>query len=272
MSLTKRLDAARDAFVNGDTRRCEDLHSPASVAQIAVSSANREGESLLGRYLGDFVYGGLDGIITTFAVVSGVAGAQLGAPIILILGIANLLADGFSMGTGAYLSSKSEREFYDREKQRELWEIEQVPDGQRNELRTLYVTKGYTPEEADQLVAIQSQHRERWAETMLVEQAGLLKDETNPFKSAVATFAAFLIAGALPLIIYLVGLVVPVADNTAFLISMILSGVALFTLGAAKVVVTKLNPVRSGMEMLIIGGFAALVAYVVGALLKNIGG
>ena len=112
--------------------------------------------SWAGTYLGSLVYGGLDGIITTFAVVSGVAGAQLGAQVIVILGIGNLLADGFSMGTGNYLSTKSEREYYDREALRQAWEIEHFPDGQRAELCALYLEHGYSEHEAEQLVTVQT--------------------------------------------------------------------------------------------------------------------
>jgi VIT1/CCC1 family predicted Fe2+/Mn2+ transporter len=218
------------------------------------------------------VYGGLDGIITTFAVVSGVAGAQLGANVILILGIGNLLADGFSMGTGDYLSTKSEREYYDREARRQAWEIEQFPEGQRTELLALYMQHGYSESEAEQMVTLQTRSQVRWVNAMMIEELGMIKEEANPIYNAITTFTAFVVAGSLPLLIYLVGLVTPIASNTAFAISIALSAIALFGLGAAKVYVTRLNPLRSGLEMLLVGGFAAMVAYVIGALLKNIGG
>ncbi|MBC8076266.1 MAG: VIT1/CCC1 transporter family protein, partial [Chloroflexales bacterium] len=206
------------------------------------------------------------------AVVSGVAGAELGAQVIVILGIGNLLADGFSMGTGDYLSTKSEREYYDREALRQAWEIAQFPDGQRAELRALYVHHGYREDEADQLVQVQTSTQARWVNAMMIEELGMSREDANPIYNALATFTAFVVAGLLPLLIYLVGLVMPVAPKTAFIISMVLSASALFGLGAAKVFVTRLNPLRSGLEMLLVGGFAAVVAYVIGAVLKNIGG
>ena len=108
-SVSRRVEAARKAFDRRDTGAAAALHDPARVAE----SIRREstGGAWFGTYIGSMVYGGLDGIVTTFAVVSGVAGADLGARVILILGIGNLLADGFSMGTGDYLSTKSEREY-----------------------------------------------------------------------------------------------------------------------------------------------------------------
>lgn len=218
------------------------------------------------------VYGGLDGIVTTFAVVSGVAGADLGANVILILGIGNLLADGFSMAVGDYLSTKSEREYYDHEARRQEWEIDRFPEGQTAELRSLVLQRGYDEGEADQLVALQTRAKSRWVNAMMILELGMLKQESNPLHNAVATFLAFVVAGSLPLIVFIAGVFTPIAPDTAFGISVLLSGAALFGLGAAKVFVTRLNPLRSGLEMLVVGGLAAGVAYVIGAALKNVGG
>ena len=117
-SPSKRLEKARQAFSRRDRQASALAHEPAAI----VAAAERHGGAG-GQYLGEMVYGGLDGIITTFAVVSGVAGAQLGTPVILILGLANLFADGFSMATGAYLSTKSKQEYYRKEWEREAWEV-----------------------------------------------------------------------------------------------------------------------------------------------------
>jgi VIT1/CCC1 family predicted Fe2+/Mn2+ transporter len=270
-SISKRVDQARKAFDRGDTATAARLHDP-KLIEKTVSRETPASTSWIGAYIGSVVYGGLDGIITTFAVVSGVAGADLGARVILILGIGNLLADGFSMGTGDYLSTKSEREYYDREALRQAWEIDQFPEGQKAELRALYLQNGYNEDEAARLVELQTRTKERWVNAMMIEELGMIKEETNPIYNAFATFAAFILAGSLPLLIYLIGLATPIASDTAFTISITLSAVALFGLGAAKVFVTRLNPLRSGLEMLFVGGFAAIVAYVIGALLKNIGG
>lgn len=269
LSISRRVEAARRAFERGDVKAAAALHHPDRVAD----SMRRDtaGERWFGSYIGSMVYGGLDGIVTTFAVVSGVAGAELGANIILILGIGNLVADGFSMGTGDYLSTKSEREYYDREARRQAWEIERFPDGQRAELRTHFVQHGYSEREADQLIAVQTQTKSRWVNAMMIEELGMLKEDANPLYNALATFIAFILAGSLPLIVFLIGLFTPIAADTAFRVSLLLSALALFGLGAAKVFVTRLNPLRSGLEMLVVGGLAAAVAYLIGALLKNIG-
>lgn len=267
MSFSKRVEDARKAFKRGDKQASALAHT-----DNAISTANEEHGGAGSQYLGEMVYGGLDGIITTFAVVSGVAGAQLGTPVILILGLANLLADGFSMATGAYLSTKSEHEYYRKEWEREAWEVEHFPDGELAELREVYVKRGYTEDEARQLVDIQSREPNRWVKAMMIDELGMMRDESNPLINGLVTFASFVIAGAVPLVVYLVGLAFPISPKMAFPISIASSGLALFALGATKVLVTKLNPIRSGLEMLIVGGLAASVAYIVGALLKGIGG
>src|SRR5512145_2347547 len=206
MSLTKRLDEARDAFARGDKEASAKAHDPKRIAHAAGERHGGAGS----QYLGEMVYGGLDGIITTFAVVSGVAGAELGAHVVLILGLANLFADGFSMATGAYLSAKSEQEYYDREKARESWEVEHFPDGERTELLELYRQQGYSDEDAAALVAIKSKNKKLWVNSMMVEELGMLEDERNPLHNALVTLLSFVIAGAVPMLVYLFGLFVPV--------------------------------------------------------------
>ena len=266
-SSSKRLEEARRAFEQGDEKASAHAHTTKAIAE-----ADEEHGGAGSQYIGEMVYGGLDGIITTFAVVSGVAGAQLGTPVILILGLANLLADGFSMATGAYLSTKSEQEYYRKEWEREAWEVEHFPEGERAELQEVYLERGYTEDEARQLVDIQSREPKRWVKAMMLDELGMMEDEGKPLVNGLVTFTSFVIAGSLPLLIYLLGLAFPISPDAAFPISIVLSALALFGLGAAKVMVTKLNPIRSGLEMLVVGGLAAGVAYAVGALLKGIGG
>ena len=267
MSISKRLEDARKAFARKDEQASASAHTSERIAEAAEEHGGAGSQ-----YLGEMVYGGLDGIITTFAVVSGVAGAQLGTPVILILGLANLFADGFSMATGAYLSTKSEQEYYRKEWEREAWEVEHFPDGERAELYEVYRKRGYAEDEARQLVDIQSREPRRWVKAMMIDELGMMEDEVNPFINGLVTFGSFVVAGAVPLLVYLLGLVFSIPSQAAFPVAIALSGLALFGLGAAKVLVTKLNPIRSGLEMLIVGGLAAGVAYAVGALLKGIGG
>lgn len=272
MGLSKRLDEARKGYASGNTKLSASAHDPANI-KAAMKASYEKHSSPSSQYIGSMVYGALDGIITTFAVVSGVAGAALAPQVIIILGLANVFADGFSMATGAYLSEKSENEYYQRERQREAWEVEHFPEGEKEELYQLYVEQGYPEEDARTMVEIKSRDHKRWVDAMMLEELNLMPAESNPMTSALVTFGSFLIAGLLPLLVYLLDWALPisVAPQTALYISIALSALALFGLGAAKVLVTGHNAFRSGMEMLLVGGLAATVAYLVGMLLKGIG-
>jgi vacuolar iron transporter family protein len=267
MGITRRLEDARKAYLKGDKKGSALAHRPEWIAGAFREESGRESH----QYIGDLVYGGLDGIITTFAIVSGIAGARLDANIILIMGLANLFADGISMAVGAYLSSKSEQEYYEREVERETRKVENFPDGKRLELYDIYRNDGYSEDDAARLVEIKTRDRGLWIKTMMIDKQGLLPDERKPVMSGVATFIAFLMAGSLPLLVYLIGLFAPLSHTVAFPISLGLSGLGLFGVGAAKVFVTGRNAVRSGLEMLLVGGLAAGVAYGVGALLQGLG-
>ena len=266
MSWMKRLEEARGAFARRDVEASKRAHEAGVIAQ--ATEAHRKGH----QYIGDVVYGGLDGIVTTFAVVSGVAGADLSAGIVLILGIANLLGDGFSMAAGAYLSARSEQEYYDRERRREEWEVTHFPDGERQEMIQLYKSQGYSAGDAERLVEIQSRDPKRLVDVMMVHELGLLPDDRPPLSSALATFVSFIVFGALPLMVYFVGLGFPAVRAAAFPVACILTAIALFGLGSAKQLVTARSGIRSGLETLVVGSLAAVVAYAVGYLLRGLGG
>ena len=134
-------------------------------------------------------------------------------------------------------------------------------------MHEIYLQQGYTPEEATQLVNMKSRNPERWVNAMMIDELGMIRDDRKPMLSGSITFISFIIAGAVPLFIYLVGLFVDVPSS--FEISILLSALALFGLGAAKVRITRQNPFQSGFEMLMVGGLASGVAYAIGALLRN---
>ncbi len=269
MGFVKRLDKSREAYAARDKDAGARAHDPAYIARVVEDSDDIHGGGEY-RYLGDVVYGGLDGIITTFAIVSGVAGAHMGTGAILIMGIANLLADGISMATGAYISSKSEQQSYAEERQREAWEREHFPEGEKTELYEIYQKRGYSEEDARELVDILFRNSELWLDTMMSEELDMHSDDKRPLYAGLVTLVAFVAAGAVPLSIYLLGLVVTLPGGWSYPISITLSALALFGLGSLRVRVTRRPPLRSGLEMLLIGGLAAGVAYVVGSLLQGL--
>src|SRR6056297_1392379 len=147
--LSRNLEKARAAYKKGDPEESRRAHE--AKANSGMGPAERHTQER-GKYIKSIVYGGLDGIITTFAVVAGVAGAQLSAGVVLILGFANLFADGISMAVGDFLSTKAEQEYNTSEKNRESWEVDVYPEGEKQELVDLYTTKGYSKEDAQTMV------------------------------------------------------------------------------------------------------------------------
>ncbi|MEK6891087.1 MAG: VIT1/CCC1 transporter family protein, partial [Nanoarchaeota archaeon] len=224
-----------------------------------------------GRYLKSLVYGGLDGIITTFAVVAGVAGAALSSGVLLILGLANLIADGISMAVGDYLSSKAEKDFYSTEKERENWEAKNYPKGEKDEMIEIYMKRGLSKLDARKLVNIISKKKNLFVDEMMVEELKMINDtKSSPVKNAIVTFISFFIFGLIPISMYLFDLVYPGSVKQPFLYTIILTVVALFLLGVAKFKFTRKHWLRSAIETLVIGGLAAGAAYLVGMLLAGL--
>lgn len=219
-----------------------------------------------GRYVGDFVYGANDGIITTFAVVAGASGALLPHAVILILGFANLLADGFSMGASNFLGERAERDFAKSQREKENWEIDNLRELEIEEVRDIYAQKGFKGKDLERAVKIITSNREVWIDTMMKDELGILEDPTDdPKKHALATFAAFCIAGFFPLVPFLIpGIPQP------FIISAIIGAITLFAVGALRTLITSVSWWFGGLEMLLVGSVAASVAYFVGAFLERI--
>jgi VIT1/CCC1 family predicted Fe2+/Mn2+ transporter len=216
------------------------------------------------------IYGGLDGIITTFAVVAGVAGAALTGGIVLILGFANLIADGMSMAIGDYLSTKAEREYNEKERERETWEVEHYPEGEKLEMIELYMAKGMSEEDARSMTDILARNKKAWIDVMMVEELGIVQEDESPVKNALVTFFSFFIFGFIPLAAYVASSFIPGIKSISFLLACIMTGITLFILGALKVRVTGRNWLASGLEMLVVGGLAAASAYLIGHLLSGL--
>ncbi|MHB8897292.1 MAG: VIT1/CCC1 transporter family protein [Thermoguttaceae bacterium] len=261
MSLSRDLKGARDAYRNRDSQASVAAHSP------RAEEKHQRGQ---GRYLKSAVYGGLDGIVTTFAVVAGVAGAELSAGIVLILGFANLLADGLSMAVGDYLSTKSELEYEKAERERERWEIENYPDGEKREMVELYVAKGLPKEDAHTVVEIFARNKETWVEVMMVEELGIVGSDESPVRNGVVTFLSFFSFGLVPLLAYLMARMAPFLQSDTFAAAATLTAITLFALGAVKVRITGRNWFRSGLETLAVGGLAAAAAFLVGRVLGGL--
>lgn len=221
-------------------------------------------------YLKDFVYGAIDGTVTTFAVVSGVAGAALSSQIVIVLGLANLLGDGFSMAVGNYLGTKSEAQQRDQARKREEQHIEKIPEGEREEIRQIFAKKGFQGEELEKVVDVITSDRQQWVDTMIQEELGMSLDGPSPVKAAGATFSAFVVIGFLPLFSFVANLIKPQFFADPFLVSALLTGAAFFIIGALKARYVGQAWFLSALETTGVGGIAAGLAYFVGVFLKDI--
>lgn len=222
-------------------------------------------------YLKDFIYGAIDGAVTTFAVVAGVAGAGLSSGIIIILGLANLLADGFSMAISNYLGTRAENQLRDQARQRELDEIAKYPKGEVEEVRQIYARKGFDGPLLEQVVAVITADRERWVNVMMQEEHGMALHDHNAVKGGLATFFAFSLIGLIPLLPYLGNWISEGLIATPFVWSSLLTGIAFLVVGAMKARFVNQSWLVSSVETLAIGGVAAVLAYGVGLILKGLG-
>lgn len=220
-----------------------------------------------GEYIGDLVYGANDGLVTTFAVVAGAIGAALSSNIILILGFANLVADGLSMGIGNYLSIKSETEYQKGQRKKEEWEIENLRPIEEAEIKHIYQKKGFEGEDLVRAVKIVTGNKKIWVDDMMKEELGIIEEKLgNPLKHGLATFIAFSLAGAIPLLPFVLHFPSNLAINT----SIFLTAVTLFMIGALRTLITPKKWYLAGVEILLVGGLAALAAFVTGDIIERV--
>ena len=221
------------------------------------------------HFIGEFIYGGIDGSVTTFAVVAGAAGANLESSVVIILGFANLIADGFAMSVGAYLSTKSEQQQYEKHRATEYWEIENMRDTEVQEIRDIYAAKGFEGELLEQVVAKITEDKDRWVDVMMKEELEMQKEAKSPFQMGLVTFISFIIMGFIPLIVYVIDYTGEGLEIDLFTYSSVLTFITFAGIGFAKSYVTETSKVRSMLETLFLGGSAAILAYYVGVILES---
>ncbi len=211
-------------------------------------------------YLYDAVFGAIDGTVTTFAVVAGAVGADLSARVVLILGAANLIGDGFSMAAGNYAGTRSSLEMAEKLRTREHRHIDLDPEGEVTEIREIYRAKGFTGSALEQITGLITSRRGVWIETMLAEEYGVSNGSRSPWRAGFATFLAFIAAGALPLLPFLFGVPDPALVATG------VTAAVFFLIGSVRSHWSPRNWFNSGLETLAIGMGAAVLAYGVGWL------
>lgn len=220
--------------------------------------------------LGDFVLGAIDGTITTFAIVSGVAGAGLTAGVALVLGLANVLADGFSMAIGNFLKARSDQQVVEKYRRMEERHIEQTPDGEREEIRQIFAAKGFEGDVLERIVDVIAEDPKQWVDTMITEEWGLPLRPPSPVKAGSVTFVAFVAAGFVPLAPLLFNSWL--GASTTFVASAIATAITFLAIGAVRGRVAHQSMLWSSLETLGMGGVAATMAFGVGHLLREFTG
>lgn len=223
----------------------------------------------LESYLGEFVFGGIDGCVTTFAVVAGAVGAGLQSSIVIILGFANLFADGFAMSVGAYLSTKSEKDNYNKHKKVEYWEVEHIPETERQEIREIFEAKGFEGKLLDKIVSVITSNKDQWVDTMMKEELGMIEEQKSPLIIGAVTYASFILIGLIPLLIYVWDYLSPLSSNL-FLWSCALTTGGFTIVGILKSYVTQTHIGKGIFETVVLGAMAAIVAYFVGDFLEHL--
>jgi VIT1/CCC1 family predicted Fe2+/Mn2+ transporter len=226
-------------------------HSPQEVRERIAQKPGRGN-------LRDFVYGGIDGAVTTFAIVAGVEGAGFSHLVIIALGVANVLADGFSMAAGNYSATKTEIDNVKRLREIERRHIREVPEGEREEVRQILRNKGLRGSVLEQAVVAVTANESTWIDLMLVDEYGAMPEDPNPMRAATVTFCAFVLCGAVPLLPFLLALSDPFTKAIA------MTAATFFAIGALKSRWALTSWIRSGTETLLIGATAAGIAFAAG--------
>ena len=265
--VTRDLTAAQKAYTHADAGASKAAHD-------GLLNAT-EGHDKTGDWIKSMVYGGLDGIITTFAVVAGASGGGLGTNVILILGFSNMFADALSMGVGDALSTKAENDRILKERKREAWELANYKEGEIKEMVEMYVDRGMSHKDAEACIRLMAKYEDFFVNVMMVEELGLTVPEPeahcDAMKDGFLMFLAFCVFGAFPLLGYalLPQFRPDAAPHELFLAACAVTGVTLFALGAVKAKFVNGNPYKLGAETLALGALCASSAYSAGALLQQ---
>jgi len=260
------IGQAREAFKEGDPSLSKSAHG--------AMKSQEQHKTEAGEYIKAVVFGGLDGIITTFAIVAAAAASGLSRALILIVGFANLMGDAVGMGVGDYLSSRAEDDHTDAERIREAWEMEHFPEFEKKEMRDIYEGKGLSADSAREIVDLLWQDKNTFLDIMMIEELGLkpVDKSVSPLKSSLVTFTSFMIFGGLPMLAYIFAghYDTPGRMDYVFWIAVALFGVALFLLGAYKGFIANRRWYLSGFFVVVQGAITTVAAYFIGYALEGL--
>ncbi len=251
------------------------MHHDARLKKLEEHIIKEHRQSPVSAYLKEVIFGGIDGIITTFAVVAGFSGAALSAEtttqlsflVVLLFGLANLFADAFSMGLGNYLSVRSDQSQYCSIRAKEITEIRTNPDIEAQETVTILIQNGFTEADAQTLTALYRKNENYWADFMMMHELKI-PDPTddNPAFTGIATGLSFMIFGTIPLLPFII--IGANGIEKLFFYATLSTVVALVLLGILKWKIVRTRFLPSVLEVLLVGGVAATIGFFVGSFFK----
>ncbi|CAD8163550.1 unnamed protein product [Paramecium pentaurelia] len=277
--MNRDLELARQAYMGKNVEMTKQAHNYNPSEQLYTDikvnendplkkqDSHTEKHSTGGNYLRSSVFGGMDGMMTTFSVVTAVIGGNFGVQAVLALGVANMIGDGLSMALGDYLSTKSEQQFFKQEREREKWEVENNLEGEKKEMVELYKKKGMEQEDAEKIMNIISRHKDAFIDIMMLEELELGGAEENPLMNALVTFIAFILFGLVPIIPFIVAAIAGLTDGTTdtlFYISIAMTILFLIILGVSKSFFSYATWWRCAAETLFVGACTASSSYLIG--------
>jgi len=271
-------NGARKAFYEGlDTEASRNFHDTRhTTGGEREGNASTEMHQTEGGYLKPLIFGGLDGILTSFAIVAGAAGGALAVPVVLVLGFSNIFADALAMGVGEFLSSKAENEWILSERKRENWEMENYPEGEIREMIDIYEERGMTRKDATAVINIMSQYKDFFVDVMMAEELALRVPEADhklqSMKEGVVMFCSFASFGSLPLLGYVIipALFPQLGEGVLFASACAVTGLVLFGMGCVKSLFSAAHWFKCGLETLVLGGACATLAYTIGCFVDGL--
>ena len=233
-----------------------DLHHPPR-----MMGPERWHRASSGATLRNFIFGSSDGLVTVLAFVAGVSASLRSNRLVLLAGISEMFAGAISMGLGAFLGTRAERDLYRRERAREVREVRELPEQEREELREIYRGKGFVGAQLEQVVATLTATEERWVDVMMAEELGLMPISSSPLTAGATVGFSYVVAAAVPLIPYLF-LPAPLALGC----SLGLTGVVLALVGGGKAHYTQRPLLGGAFETVVMGLAGTAICYGIGLL------
>ncbi|OGK08959.1 hypothetical protein A2767_03035 [Candidatus Roizmanbacteria bacterium RIFCSPHIGHO2_01_FULL_35_10] len=256
-----RVDKARRAFLQNNVEQIKIAHTTEAVH----NDIHHEEAHLKGFNLPEIILGGQDGLVNVLGVILGVAAATSSNQIVLVAGLAATFAESISMAAVAYTSKIAEADYYQSEYEREKWEIEHVPKGEREEIKALYENYGFKGKVLDEIVEKITSKKDVWLKVMMEQELKLEPvDRKKAFSDGIVVGLSALVGSFIPLLPFFF-----LAIKPAIVIAIIVSSAALFVVGYYKAKKTLgRNLLKQGIEMMLIGMISAIVGYFIGSLFK----